>query len=160
MTARLTVAGCVARPFSIAGLVRRSAWVLLLAGCYRYVPLEGAPAGSDVRLYLTPDGARAVEPVLGPQTRLVAGRLGAEQDGSVAVAVSSTTSSHGITTSWVGDLVTIPRDAIARAQLRVLDRRRTALVAGGVVLAAITGFAVMELGGGGQGTGGTTPTPP
>lgn len=148
-----------------------AALALLCAGCYRYVPLPpgAAPAaGAEVRYHLTPEGTSRVAPALGPQTTVVAGRVdpGAGdgmRDGmrdGVRLLVSSTTKAYGATVQWVGERVTIPAGAVARGEQRVLDRRRTLLVGGGVTLAAAAGYAILRaVSGGGGGAGADPPTP-
>jgi hypothetical protein len=140
-----------------------AACALLLAGCYRYVPLGGAPApaGSEVRLYLTPEGTSGLESSLGPQTTVVAGRVDAGRDGGLSVVVSSTTKAYGGTMRWMGERVTIPLGAIARGERRVLDRRRTLLAGGAVALAAAGGFALLRaVSGEGSGDDGPGPIGP
>jgi hypothetical protein len=143
--------------------VRGAVGVLLLSGCYRYVPVAAAPApGAEVRLYLTPDGASRLAPALGPQTAIVAGRVEASRDEGVSLVMSSTTKAYGATTRWIGERVTIPAAAIARGERRVLDRRRSLLAGAGVALATAAGYAVLRAvrgGGADAGGGGPTPTP-
>lgn len=136
---------------------------LLLAGCYRYAPFPPAAAatpGAEVRFYLTPDGSTRVAPTLGPQTTVVAGRAEHGRDGGVLLLVSSTTKAYGGTTQWVGERVTIPLDAIARSERRVVDRRRSLLAGGGVALAAVVGYAILRAASGGGSSASGDPPPP
>ena len=132
-----------------------AAGVLLLCACYRFEPVAATPAmaGADVRLYLTPEGAGRLEPTLGPQTTIVAGRVERGEGDGLSVVMTSTTKSFGATTRWVGERVTIPVADIARTERRVLDRRRSLLAGAGVALAAAAGFALLRAidGGGAEG---------
>jgi hypothetical protein len=166
-------APCGARRIALRTALGTALCALPLAGCYRYAPLPAAAApapGAEVRLYLTPDGTTRVAPTLGPQTTVVTGRTeqGPDRPGpdrqpqsdGVRLLVSSTTKAYGGTTPWVGERVTIPLDAIARGERRVVDRRRSALAGGGVALAAAAGYAVLRaVRGGGAGAGGDPPPP-
>jgi hypothetical protein len=140
----------------------------LPSGCYRYVPAEPTvppPAGATVRLYLTPQGMTELAPRLGPSTAAVIGRVGEgdSSDGVVTVVVSETRKSDGgATVRWIGEHVTIPTAAIARAERRTLDRRRTVLASVLGALGLGAAFAILaSTGGGGRGddAGGGGPTP-
>jgi hypothetical protein len=66
------------------------------------------------------------------------------------------------TSSWAGERVVIPRSAVQSIERRSLDKKKTWLVAGLVVLGAIAAKVIISgfdaLAGGDD--GGTTPTPP
>jgi hypothetical protein len=141
--------------------------IVLLAGCYHYLPIPAADAaalapGAEVRLHLTPEGRTRVAPVLGPETAVVEGRTERQGGDSVSLVVSATGRTNGVTTRWVGERVTIPVDVVARGDRRVLDRRRSLLVGGGVAVGAALGYALLRAaaGGGAEGGAGTpVPTP-
>jgi len=137
-----------------------------LAACYRNVPVDPAPLapGSAVRLYLTGDGTAQLASRLGPQTLAVDGRVDSVGAGGVTVVVSQTTKTFGGTIAWMGERVTIPTGDIARAEARVLDRRRTVTLAAGaagVALAAMAALIAQHGSGSGQENpgGGPGPTP-
>jgi hypothetical protein len=136
----------------------------LTAACYRAVPVDPAPLppGADVRLYLTGDGTAQLAPRLGPQTVAVDGRVDSVGAGGVTVVVSRTTKQFGDKVAWVGERVTIPTGVIARAEHRVLDRRRTltaAATAAGVALAAVVALIATHGNGAGSQNPGDGPTP-
>ncbi|AHG92384.1 hypothetical protein J421_4849 (plasmid) [Gemmatirosa kalamazoonensis] len=130
---------------------------LAASACYRNVPLDPAPLapGAAVRLYLTGDGTARLEPRLGPQTLAVDGRVDSVGAGGVTVVVSQTTKTYGGTIAWMGERVTIPTTVIARAEQRVLDRRRTIAVAASAAGAALAAMFVLI-----AQHGGGTPEPP
>ena len=155
-------------PRGLTRLASLAAAVPLLAACYRYLPVDPAPAalppaGADVRLYLTTQGMTELEPRLGPQTATVVGRVRGASARDVTLLVSETRKAHGgAAVRWIGEQVTIPAATIARAERRALDRRRTVLVAASAVLAAVAAFAVLATTGGeGRGDlpGGGGPNP-
>jgi hypothetical protein len=139
-----------------------------LAGCYRYVPVDArepaAEPGSEVRLYLSTDGAKELEPKLGAQTAAVEGRVSAVRPDAVDVVVSSTTKAYGgQPVRWVGEQVTIPRAAITRSERRTLDRRRTIVAGGTAVLSTVATFLILKAvtgsASGSDGGGDPGPTP-
>jgi hypothetical protein len=157
-------------PIAPRALRLLAAAVLLhvLTGCYRYVPADpvapsAMPSGASVRLYLTPQGMTALEPRLGPRTAAVIGRVGSASDGGLTLLVAETRKADGgAAVRWIGEQVTIPAATIARAERRVLDRRRTVLASVGGALAVVAAFVLLTSAGGegsGNDGGGPTPTP-
>jgi hypothetical protein len=140
----------------------------VLSACYQYVPsgTTVAPVGSEVRLVLTSAGASALVPILGRETTAVDGRVSSLTDDRYVVAVSGTLrrepSLDGVSavsrTTWAGEVVTIPRAAVASVEQRSLEPRRTGFA---VVVGAALAFATVRLithaiGSSGGGTDGGT----
>jgi hypothetical protein len=122
----------------------RRAVVLLLAagllpGCYTRQPLQsGAPAPRD----------RIVAVVNDTGTVLLGNDLGpgvVEIEGVVSTATAEQWTVHmlrvehrdGRQVSWNRELVTIPRSALSSPQVVILDRTRSWLAAGGVIVGAV-----------------------
>lgn len=130
---------------------------LLLGACYRYTPTtDAAAAGSDVRIHLTAAGAAGLTPVLGAGTTSVTGRVVSVTDSDVILLVSETGRGES-RVSWGGERITLPRSALASAELRSLDRGRTIGVAAiGVGAAGVIALVVNAIssrsGGDGDGT--------
>lgn len=133
---------------------------LALGACYRYVPLPTPQpeVGAEVRSFLTPEGTEAVATTLGRNVSVFDGRVLNEQGAAWRFAVTQTATREDRRVNWTGEPVDIPRSAIARMQLRVLDRPktiRTAILAavGGVAVGLmIRGIATSDGGSGGPGT--------
>lgn len=155
-----------------ASLSLSVAALALTQGCYRYAPLttEELSPGSVVRLRLTAPGAERLASVVGPGTTTVDGRVIAVSDTAYLVAVSgvvrhgpsgATDGDEGTPVGWSGEQISLPRSALSGAQRRVLDRKRSFVVAGiGVAAIALTGKAVRSAGGGATtGPGGGAPAP-
>lgn len=146
--------------------VARVCFALLLTGaCYRYTPAGNAtPASGDiVRLDLTTAGMGRMSSVLGRDAVAVEGSILAVDDTSYVMSVSGTRQRETQSTlSWAGDRVVIPRNAVQSIERRSLDKKRTWLVAGLVVLGAIATKVIISgfdaLAGGDD--GGMPPTPP
>ena len=115
--------------------------LLVLGACYRYVPMPTPqPAvGTEVRSYLTPEGKTSLATTLGRDVSSIDGRVLAEQPNVWRLSVSQTGTSDSRRVSWMGEPVDIPKSAIDRFQMRVLDRPRTIRTA---ILAVIGGVAV------------------
>ena len=125
---------------------------------------------ADVRLSLTPAGTTELVPILGSQTTAVEGRVLGASDTGYLLAISGTLkagSRYGAAspshTVWGGDSVTIPGAAVGSVERRLLDSRRTTLLAilGAATATATVRVVVHALGGksGGSGDGGGVITP-
>lgn len=154
------------RVFASRGRAAAALSLALCAGCYRYVPLPaaGGPAfapGSEVRLYLTPEGSARVASALGAPATFLAGRTERADRDSLSLLVSESGAVGAVgavaTTRWVGERVMLPIGAVERGERRLLDRRRSLLVGAGVLLAAATGFVALRAAAGGGAEGGRDP---
>ena len=121
-----------------------AASLLFNTACYSYLPPAGGTlvAGSELQIELTAEGSVTLQPELGPRIRLLEGRLrSTESDGAALFDVDQLTSIDGTAALFTGrGAVRIPRSAIARADVRTLDRKRSWTVAGvmgGIFLVAI-----------------------
>ena len=121
-----------------------AASLFLDTACYSYLPPVGGtlPVASELRIELTPEGTVALQPALGPRIRVVEGRLrSTDSDGTALVDVDQLTSMDGASAPFAGrDAVRVPRSAIARADVRTLDRKQSwtaAAIVGGIFLAAV-----------------------
>jgi hypothetical protein len=119
--------------------------ISLVSGCYSYKQSEPvdavAPAvGSQIQVRLTQQGATSLAHQIGPEAVTLDGNVVAADQDSLRLALNSVEDSRHITTSWKGEQVSIPRDAIASVGRRKLAVGPTALLgglaAGGVVAAA------------------------
>ena len=135
---------------------------LALSGCYRYVPAASAPitTGDDVRLTLSLAGTARLAPILGERTTRLSGRILADNASEFAVAVDRTFKDDTIAVVWERDRVTIPRELIAHTERRVLDRRQTMLMTGGVIVSAVVSAVVLSRSRGSAGQSGNGGNPP
>lgn len=140
---------------------------LLCAGCYSYLPAPGGgaslPAGSELRVELTPIGASRLAALIGPRAVRIDGRLvSTGGDGSMTVVPRTIESMDGMQSPWSGDApMVLPSDAIASVKRRQFSRRRTMITAGAAAAAAVTiGVVAARRGGDGSGGGGAPPPPP
>jgi hypothetical protein len=135
--------------------------VMLSWGCYAHVPETSvAPdPGTRVRVLLTDAGSTELARHIGPRVSTINGEImRREDDGELALAVSSTVTRDGSEAFWKGEAVTVPRPYVAVLQRRKLAVARTVVLAGALAGAAIgLGRITGVVGGGGRGGG---PPPP
>ncbi|MBI4521565.1 MAG: hypothetical protein HY701_12065 [Gemmatimonadetes bacterium] len=132
--------------------------VVLLPGCYRYVPARvgTVPPGTEVRLRLSNEGAERVAEVTGVQQTQVSGEL-VQWSEEVMISLPLRTSDAALDRS-VRQRVIVRAGEVVGIDVREIDRTRTAVLAGGlvsVVGGALVWTAVRLL----EGTSGTTPRP-
>jgi hypothetical protein len=132
----------------------------MLAGCYKYVPVEpsGPPPGVRANLVLSDAGTVEMARWVGPSTRVIEGDVVTATPEGVTVAVRRLERRDGVEEFWKGEEVMIPRGAVATYTERRLSRSRTALLtAGAVAVALAVGQAFGDITGifgrGGTGTG-------
>ena len=127
-------------------LVRRSSILgfVLLAGCYRYVPVAPADLepGGELRVELGDRGTAELARWIGPRGAAVVGRVEAVSDSSVTLAVSDVTRINGSTEPWRGEAVAVPRTFAESWQTKRFDRKRTLIATLGTV-AALVGLDLM-----------------
>jgi hypothetical protein len=146
--------------------VARVTLLVVFAGaCYRYTPAPNtAPASGDiVRLDLTDAGIGRMTSVLGRDAVAVEGSILSVDDSSYVMAVAGTRQRESQSViSWAGERVVIPRNAVQAIERRSLDKKKTWLIAGAILLGAVALKVIVSgldaLAGGDE--GGTVPTPP
>jgi hypothetical protein len=104
-----------------------------------YRPVTGTTrvGSTRVRLTLTDSGAVSLASQLGPATEEVSGRVLTDSAGAYVVSVLTTRRRDGVESDWKGELVTVPRILVARAEERRFSRKRTLLASLAVVAAAV-----------------------
>jgi len=139
----------------------RRALVALVAlpcatGCfvYRGVPTSALRSGDVAVVSLRPPAESALAPFVGPNAARIDGRVLAAQDSLLTLAVTSVARGSSLMPeSWPGDPVRLPFRAVDVAQVRRLDARRSVLLAGLGVLAALGVRAAIDEGALGRGKG-------
>ena len=115
---------------------------LMLAGCHRYVParIGAVPAGTDVRVHVTPDAAERIADAYG--TADLEGRLESWSD-EVVVTIP-VPAAPGMLDRGLRNRVIIPAADVLAVEVRERDPTRSAILAGGigvlVIGAAIAAF--------------------
>jgi hypothetical protein len=133
-----------------------------LSACYTYRPLaspEPAP-GDRISAQLTTEGSRDLTGQIGPEVLHVEGNVLRTDSTAMELEVREIESYRGIRSDWHGELVRLPRNAVAGVQERRLSVGGTTLM-GGVLAAglyavyrALGGSSLFEGGNGQSGGGG------
>jgi len=136
--------------------------VLLLAGCFTYVPYEQATprAGDHVTADLTPGGSEELARLVGPRVGSVRGQVLTADGNSMLLSVSSTTSYDDQTTDWKGEQVAVPLGNVNQILTKKFSAGRTLMLTAAVVGVGILGAKILtgvdqsnhngSTGGGGQ----------
>ena len=120
-------------------------WATALAlqvGCYSYLPVQSAPPqskGADdrVAVVLNDRGRALLTERVGPLVDQIEGRIEKRENGSVTMAVFRVKDVRGNYSTWTGEQVQIPDEAVLGYRPRKVSKIKTALFVGGVVLAIV-----------------------
>lgn len=147
---------------SRSGLILALVTLTGASACYRLTPIEGTTPepGSDVRLSLSDEGSVRLAPLIGPRISAIDGRALESSDSAVVLAVQAVVAQGGRSMAWSQERLSVPRSAVTAYRTRMLDRKRTWIVAGLTVVGAIALGEAFGIGTGldgllgGSGTGG------
>jgi hypothetical protein len=138
-------------------------WSLLLQGCYESSPIQQgvAPASQRLELTLNDKGRAAVGDRLGPGVARVEGMVVKQDSGSYTMSVFHVTQIDGSSSTWTGQEVAIATDGTIGFQIRKLNKTRTTLLTGGIVVGIVAIFAkTLNLGGSADNAPGQGPPGP
>ena len=127
--------------------------VCVSAGCYNYRPLTTPTpeAGAYIAVTLSDAGSEALARYLGPSVYVVRGRCVSSNEQGLLVSVASVETKRGVETSWAGETVMLPADAVVSLDERRLSKGRSLLLAGvGAGGLVATSLAFSLIGGGTQ----------
>ena len=159
------IAGAKYRASRVGMMLRRLAWGLLalapaaLPACYRYVPVESAPApGIGVEIELNDLGRVEMGKAVGPDVGHIEGVLESSSDTGFVVRVQQVVGEYGRVTRWEGEPV-----AIRPAYMRSIGERRfsvgrtvvAAAIAGAGFVAFVASRSLLGIGGAPSSTGNT-----
>lgn len=135
--------------------MRASAWtfVLLVTGCYNYLPLESpAPAsGTRVAADLTAAGSLEMASQIGLGVTSLRGKVIGRDPDALVLAITSALGRHEEETTWNGEQVRIPLAMVARVRERKFALGKSLLfggVVGGGLLGAVKAFTGNDNAGG------------
>jgi len=142
-------------------VARPAALLLLLCGCFQYLPSTpaGNPAGVEVRVGLTPAGSRELAPVIGSSVTAVEGRLVETSGDTLTLRVSRLLTAAGVPVSWSSAPVRIPGTAVASVERQALARGRTAVVVAAVAALGVLAWRALRPARGGRVEPGPGPGP-
>ncbi len=134
------------------GLLRATLLLVLAAtaGCYRWVPLEGGPVpeGTEVRVRLTDAGADELRRSSGANDGTFTGPLAYWNERLVGVTTTASIQRAGFAPTLLTDTIDVSVAYLAGVDVKVLDRKNTALLTVGIVAGAVgLVFGTRALGG-------------
>jgi len=129
-----------------------------VGGCYAQQRVDtsmGFPTNAEVVLDITDRGRVALDGRIGQSPKRVSGRVQSSTDSTVTLSMKEVEGLSGERQPWQGELVSLPRDAVAGVETRRISRSRTAtfaalLVAG--LVALVIGISIVSDGAGGGDT--------
>jgi hypothetical protein len=123
------------------------ALIAALSGCYSQRPLEVAVPSPDTRVIaqVTDTGAVVLGSMIGTGALEVEGVVTEATADAWKLQVLRVDDKFGATNVWQRQVITFPRYTLTRPRVKQLDKRRSWLAAGGIVLGA---FAAGRLFGG------------
>jgi hypothetical protein len=130
--------------------------VLLVAGCYNYLPLENpAPAsGTRVAADLTDAGSLEMASQVGPGAASVRGDVVESDPSGLLLALRAVLGRNEQETLWNGEQVRIPLTTVARLQQRRFALGKSILFGASIVGGLFGAMKAFEGGGSGGITGG------
>jgi len=132
-------------------------------GCYNYAPLDtssGVQAGEHIAVEFTDRGRAELSDRLGSGILRLEGTLTRTDSQDLVMNVWRVAQIDGAVSRWSGESVRFRRDFAARVQTRVLDRPRSYLLAGAVVVGVVWYVSSFDLIGGFLGGSDPIPEPP
>lgn len=124
-----------------------AATLSLQIGCYTYQPLQtGVPGtGKRMAVVLNDRGRFTLGERLGSSIERVDGMLVAVDSLNVTLDVYGTTNQRGNTSTWSGERLQVPKDAISGYQERQFSKRRTYILVGAMVGAVLASALMVNL---------------
>lgn len=132
-------------------------------GCYKYVPLDtsaGVSAGEHVAVEINDRGRVELGDRIGSGVFRLEGTITRADSQNVVMNVWRVAQLGGVTSRWSGESVQFRRDFVSGVQARTLNRAKTYLIAGTVVLGVALFIKSNELFGSFIGGGDPPPDPP
>jgi hypothetical protein len=110
----------------------------LSAGCYREQPLETLPPLPQTRLVaqLTDSGTVAMSNAIGAGALAVEGVIASADEKTWTMQMLRVDHRDGRVIDWKHEPVAFPANVLASPRVKVLDKRRSWLAAGGIVIGA------------------------
>lgn len=133
-----------------------------LQGCYSYAPLETGvpPVGENIEFRINDRGRFELSDRLGRGLATIEGRLTGTTDDLYLVNVAAVSFLSGEKNRWSGEPMRLSREHVSDAAIRKLDKKRSWITAGIVVVAVGAFIATRGLLVDFFGNAGEDPTPP
>ena len=125
----------------------------VLCACYESVPIELARVqpGTKIRISLTDAGADSLARYLGPGVETIDGKLISTSETGVSLSVTSVAMRSGQDQFWKGETVVIPRYSLGTVLARKVNKPKSLLL-GGVIVVALASLKLSGVAGGNSGS--------
>ncbi len=123
-------------------------WMAALAlhtGCTSFLPMQPPlppTNGQEVGLVINDRGRTLLADRIGPLVERVDGRLVSRESGSLTLLVFRVTDVRGTSSTWTGERVAIPEEAILGYRPKVQSKFKTGLLIGAVALAILSSLRI------------------
>lgn len=116
--------------------------------CYSYAPVRTTPQpGAQVALEVSDEGRVALNEKIGPGVVRLEGTLAGVEGDELVVDASAATQVRGYLSELSGVRVRLPQKYVTRIDERRFSRKRTLMVAGGIVGVVVAFFITKGFGG-------------
>jgi hypothetical protein len=118
-------------------------WAAALAlqvGCYSYQPVQSAPPAQpqrEIGIVINDRGRTLLGERVGPLVERIDGRIDKRENGIVTMSVFRVTDVRGQASTWTGEQVAIPEEAILGYRPKKISKFKTALLVGALALAVV-----------------------
>ena len=108
--------------------------LLLHTGCTSLLPVQSTPApvGQEMGVVINDRGRTLLADRIGPLVERIDGRLVNREGGRLTLRVTRVTDVRGTGSTWTGEQVTIPEEAVLGYRPKVLSKFKTGLFIGAV----------------------------
>ena len=115
------------------------ALAVIASGCYVERPLQTMPPAPATRIIatVTDSGVVAMSNQIGPGATLVEGVVSAADNSSWTLQMLRVDHRDGRTIAWNREPVTFPASTLTQPSVKVLDKKRSWLAAGGITIGAL-----------------------
>lgn len=122
----------------VLGLVWAGA-LALQTGCHTFLPVQSAPPAPqrEVGIVINDRGRTLLSERVGPLVERIDGRIDKRENGVVTMSVFRVTDVRGIASTWTGEQVAIPEEAILGYRPKKISKFKTALLVGVLALAVV-----------------------
>lgn len=113
--------------------------IALQIGCFSYLPVQStAPEpAKEVGIVINDRGRALLGERVGSNVDRIDGKVISRQNGAMVVDVYRVTDLRGNTTTWTGERITIPEDAVLGYRARSFSKFKTLVLIGAMAFAVI-----------------------
>lgn len=116
--------------------------IALLGGCTSFLPVQSTPpaqgAKSEVGVVINDRGRELLGDRVGAYVERIDGRIQKRENGQLTMQVFRVTDIRGNSSTWTGEVITIPESAVLGYRPKTLSKFKTGLLIGAVTAVILT----------------------